>query len=418
MQTDLKLIAWRFEEYYRKTRIPLWVFDHNNDLIFTNFTTSAILNLMETMRQKARCFRIAHSIEGSYLDLDNPYEMYYYFNSDGGKHQFFTVIIGPVMLVKPSGNMWHELSFGANLFIEQKRILSNALPVITKEEFLLQITDFFKETLEEKPPKFDTLSQNMLDDAQSSTSSNIIEFEDMTFNEDQLTLHEEFCKLEELYSVFVINGSVYKLYSFFDDEPKMDILFPNKASYQDCIICATELLTIAKLASIENGNDKKICHARFCSFIHELKQCKNYDKVLEVLIEGTLEFAKSSHKINSYVNENYSPMTNKCIKRIIEKIPGKISLDDLAGDLHISAKYLSALFVKETGMSITDFIQNMRIQEAKRLLKGTELSYIEISNLLNFCSQSYFNNLFKKKEGMTPKEFREKYQNQPLLNLV
>ena len=140
MQTDLKLIAWRFEEYYRKTRIPLWVFDQNNNLTFTNFTTSALLNIMETMLQKAKNFRISHSIEGSYLDIDGPYEMYYCFNSDGGKHQFYTVIIGPVMLVKPNGNMWHELSFGTNLFIEQKRILSNALPVITK--------DFYKEVLE------------------------------------------------------------------------------------------------------------------------------------------------------------------------------------------------------------------------------------------------------------------------------
>ena len=101
-------------------------------------------------------------------------------------------------------------------------------------------------------------------------------------------------------------------------------------------------------------------------------------------------------------------MTNKCIKRIIEKLPDKITLDDLAGDLHISAKYLSALFNKETGMSISDFMNNIKISEAKRLLAGTDMSYLEISNMLNFCSQSYFNNLFKKKEGMTPKEYREK----------
>ena len=207
------------------------------------------------------------------------------------------------------------------------------------------------------------------------------------------------------------NGSVYKLLSLFNDEEKMDILFSKKAPYQGYIIRATELLTIAKLSSIENGNDKKLCQAQFYKYVKLLRNCKEYDKILSILKKGSLEYARSAHKCSSYVNENYSPMTNKCIKRIVEKMPEKVTLDDLANDLHISAKYLSALFNKETGMSITDFMQDMRIREAKHLLKGTDYSYVEISNLLNFCSQSYFNNLFKKKEGMTPKEYREKYHN-------
>jgi AraC-like DNA-binding protein len=408
MQTNLKLIAWRIEEYYRKTRIPVWVFDQNSNLIFTNFTTSAILNIMEDMLQKAKTFRISHSIEGSYLDLDNPYEMYYTFNSDGGKHQFFTVIIGPIMNLKPSGNMWSDFSFGRNLFVEQKRILSNALPVISKEEFLLQITEFFKEVLEQNPPRFNIApGKEEYHESEISGSSSKIAVFDEPSSQDEQCSYEEYCKLVDLYTVFVVNGSVYKLHSLFDDEGKMEVLFPNKASYQDCVIRAIELLTIAKLSSIENGNDKKYCQARFERQMQQLKACRSYSKILSVLTKGTLEFARSSNKINTHVSNNYSPMTNKCIKRIVEKMPEKLTLDDLAGELHISAKYLSALFNKETGMSITDFMHNIRIEEAKRLLKNTDLSYLEISNHLNFCSQSYFNNLFKKKEGMTPKEYRE-----------
>ncbi len=409
MQTNLSLLAWRFEDYYKKTRIPLWVFDQSNNLIYTNFTTSAILNLMEDMLEMAKRFRLSHSIEGSYLDLDNSYEMYYSFTSDGGKHQYNTFIIGPVMTVKPTGKVWENLSFGENLFVEQKRIVSNTLPVITKEEFLLNVTEFFKDILEETPPDFgEAINISKALNTKKDSSEEVISSYDEDLSAEELSDYEEYCRIEDLYTIFIVNGSVYKLYSLFDDEKVMNVLFPNKASYQDCVIRTIELLTIAKMSSIESGNDKKLCQARFYKYMQQLKACKSYDKILSVLTKGTLAFAKSSHEIKTHTSDKYSPMTNKCIKRIIEKLPDKITLDDLAGDLHISAKYLSALFNKETGMSITDFMNNIKISEAKRLLSSTDMSYLEISNMLNFCSQSYFNNLFKKKEGMTPKEYREK----------
>ena len=87
-------------------------------------------------------------------------------------------------------------------------------------------------------------------------------------------------------------------------------------------------------------------------------------------------------------------------------MPDKITLEELADEIHLSPKYLSALFNKETDSSITDFMQDMRIDEAKRLLQHSDLGYLEISSLLNFSSQSYFNCIFKKKTGLTPKEYR------------
>ena len=96
-------------------------------------------------------------------------------------------------------------------------------------------------------------------------------------------------------------------------------------------------------------------------------------------------------------------------------MPEKITLDNLAEELHISAKYLSVLFNKETGSSIPDFIQDIRVNEAKSLLVTSDLTYLEISNMLNFNSQSYFNQIFKKKTGLTPKEFRTKIENHAVL---
>ena len=53
--------------------------------------------------------------------------------------------------------------------------------------------------------------------------------------------------------------------------------------------------------------------------------------------------------------------------------------------------------------------------EAKTLLLSSDLTYLEISNMLNFNSQSYFNQSFKKKTGFTPKEFKTKIDNHAVL---
>ena len=96
-------------------------------------------------------------------------------------------------------------------------------------------------------------------------------------------------------------------------------------------------------------------------------------------------------------------------------IRGMKSQAYMGSELHISAKYLSVLFNKETGSSIPDFIQDIRISEAKLLLLSSDLTYLEISNMLNFNSQSYFNQIFKKKTGLTPKEFKTKIDNHAVL---
>ena len=411
MQTNIQLLKWRFENYYKDKKIPVWVFDQGYGVAYTNFTTSAILNLMESVREIARAFKPAHSIEGYHLYDENPYEMYFAFSHDVDKHQSNTIVIGPVVTVKPNEHIWKNMSFAGNLFAEQKRVLSHSLPVMSQQDFKLEISEFLSNFLEVTPPSFDLApgasSERMMPGNEKLDFSSF-DTPDLLLSSAEF---EELCKVEDQFLFYITNGSTYQLYALFRDEKQMDILFPNKAAYKECIIRAVELLTMCKLASHESGNDKKISHARFLKYTEQLKNCKNYEKIIAVIEDAAIDFARNSHDINAYTNESYSPMTNKCIQRIIERLPDKVSLDELSKELHISSKYLSALFNRETGSSITDFMQDIRVNEAKRLLTNTDLTYLEISNFLNFSSQSYFNCIFKKKTDLTPKEYREQTRN-------
>ena len=69
--------------------------------------------------------------------------------------------------------------------------------------------------------------------------------------------------------------------------------------------------------------------------------------------------------------------------------------------LGVSASYLSRLFKKETGVSVSAYIRNRKIEMAKNLLRFSNDSMIEIANRLSFSSQSHFIQQFREVVGMT-----------------
>lgn len=95
-----------------------------------------------------------------------------------------------------------------------------------------------------------------------------------------------------------------------------------------------------------------------------------------------------------------------CVQFITHHINDPIQVGDVAEHIGKSRSYLSAKFKKELGFDISSFIMRCKLEEARSLLTYSEKSLSEISNYLCFSSQSYFQNVFKKKYGLTPKQYR------------
>lgn len=98
-----------------------------------------------------------------------------------------------------------------------------------------------------------------------------------------------------------------------------------------------------------------------------------------------------------------------CIDYIYAHIKERITIEDLAEYTGLSASYLSRLFKKETGVSVSDYVREKKIEKAQHLLKFCDYSLIEIANYLSFSSQSHFIQLFKDFTGITPKKYRDLY---------
>jgi two-component system response regulator YesN len=104
-------------------------------------------------------------------------------------------------------------------------------------------------------------------------------------------------------------------------------------------------------------------------------------------------------------NNNNNKIVSQAKRYVIENLSKQISLQEAANMLNMSSGYLSTLFKQSTGVSFIDYVTEARMDEAKRLLKESNLKIYQIAQFTGYENAYYFSKVFKKITGMTPKEF-------------
>jgi|GEM_PF-1296299 AraC-like DNA-binding protein len=99
-------------------------------------------------------------------------------------------------------------------------------------------------------------------------------------------------------------------------------------------------------------------------------------------------FSKVNNHINSHLHE---PVSNRT----------------LAGIAAVSPNYFSEIFRKWTGTTVSNYVQHLRIEKARRMLEENKLSIVEIANILGFYDSCHFSRMFRKVTGMSPREYRK-----------
>ena len=102
--------------------------------------------------------------------------------------------------------------------------------------------------------------------------------------------------------------------------------------------------------------------------------------------------SESIYKITRYIQKNYRQ---------------KIELQDIAEHLHMTKSYLCRFFKKETGETIINYTNRVRINNSKLLLADTKVPLAEVALLCGFEDQSYFTKVFRGLVGVTPRKYRE-----------
>ena len=92
---------------------------------------------------------------------------------------------------------------------------------------------------------------------------------------------------------------------------------------------------------------------------------------------------------------------------VLTMVEEKLVQEDIAISLYLSRNYIGELFKIETGMNLRDYMAEVKVARAKVLLLEGNLKWYEIANRLGYSNVEYFAGIFKKKVGLTAKEFKE-----------
>jgi two-component system response regulator YesN len=109
-------------------------------------------------------------------------------------------------------------------------------------------------------------------------------------------------------------------------------------------------------------------------------------------------------------NEVGNLLVLKAIQYIEVHYGGRITLKDMAGELHLSPNYLCELFKRHTGKNLMEYVTEYRMQKAKSYLNHVEYKVAEVAEMVGYKEPKYFSSAFKKAYGITPLEYRNRRQ--------
>lgn len=158
---------------------------------------------------------------------------------------------------------------------------------------------------------------------------------------------------------------------------------------------------------VEEGLEREIAYNMSDIYIQKVDICINerqIDDLTGKMVEDfTLRMRQSKKK------QSYSRPVEKCIDYVYDNLHGRLKITDIAEHLNMNSSYLSRLFSKEVGMSLSSYIKNRRLEAAAQMLLYTDSSITEVSEYFEFSSQSHFTAAFQDKYGRTPKRYRDEY---------
>ena len=114
--------------------------------------------------------------------------------------------------------------------------------------------------------------------------------------------------------------------------------------------------------------------------------------------------------VRKHSAKKYSMPVQRAIALINADLSENLTLSSLAKPQNLSTGYLSSLFKKETGKTITEYILDERMKLAMNLLSTTSLQIQAVALHCGIMDVQYFSKLFKKHTGKTPKEYRKSYK--------
>lgn len=226
------------------------------------------------------------------------------------------------------------------------------------------------------------------------------------------------------------------------------ILYEDRVKMNDDIACLEQENRIVKIKQFVESNDQKAAMEYFEKIIRDAEKAKVKPEFLKNTVNIILndlfgllihygikdiidlnqskKSLEQSETVDQFQNELSALLESLCVRlqqlkygvykkpidqviKFIDKhINQKIFLGDIAKEIGMSEGYLCKIFKSETGKSLVQYVNDLKMNRAAELLKNPELMVKEVSDAIGIDDPFYFNKMFRKHTGMSPSEYKKK----------
>lgn len=222
---------------------------------------------------------------------------------------------------------------------------------------------------------------------------------------------------------FIANSSCGEKFETYDLMFTTDFLSNEILSGEDFSTLSRSFLFYS-LFPDENGYIRRLNLIKDCGFEFESIFAKIYDEYkrhdigcINLIRVYTAELIiKLFRKINASYQSRLSQSQKEVVRSVVSYIKANynisIKMEDISSKLFFNKDYITKLFKREFGMPVSDFIREIRINEACRLLLTTNKIISDIALSCGYNDMKTFYAAFRKTKGMTPNKYRESARNQ------
>lgn len=229
-------------------------------------------------------------------------------------------------------------------------------------------------------------------------------------------LHQGYRPSEENTSFYWFHFYIRGPFSFIEQKEAFSEISPVKSNPYTSLF--SESMIVPTFLQLENKEKpgillKQLLHITKSKYYTSLAADYMITLILMEISQQAIDNALNAYNNEVFQNTKFINM----LEWIRINIQSDISIDELAGRFNFNKDYISRLFKRHLGVSVTKYINGMKVSKAKEFLCLTEKSIKEIAYDLGFSDEKYFMKLFKEYENITPSEFRNTYY-QTYLNNV
>lgn len=180
------------------------------------------------------------------------------------------------------------------------------------------------------------------------------------------------------------------------------VLFSEGGTVDNVRTRAIELTTLLSRVAIDGGAKTDSMYHLKSRYLGQMNRAESIEDICYLLQEILESFMDAMF----FQTDKGNMHIRKALQFVANNYSRHITLSDTAKHLGLSENYFSSLFQRTVGISFSEHLGRVRVEESKRLLLSTNYSLAEIAVAVGFPDQSYFSKVFKRVTGVTPRSLR------------